>query len=102
VAKVEQLWSDVHYWRRRGKPKAAAIYCRTIIDEHPNSEFVIPARKMLAELEGRDERAATVKLAPVPDEGQPESGKTSVRPGNAPSRSPSDSAANSAGRATLR
>jgi TolA-binding protein len=71
-AKVEQLWSDVTFWKRKGNKKAAAIYCRRIVDEYPNSEFAVRARKMLAELEGPAEKRAAAKAVPAPEPIEPE------------------------------
>jgi S1-C subfamily serine protease len=52
-AKVEQIWADAIFWKRKGNEKAARIYCQRIVDEYPKSEFAERAGRLLAEPEGQ-------------------------------------------------
>ena len=49
-AKAARDWSRVQFYLRKGKPRAAAIYCREILDNYPNSPFADQARDELKKL----------------------------------------------------
>jgi len=49
-AKAERDWKRVLYWLKKKKPRAAAVYCNSLIENHPNSRYADLARQKLAEL----------------------------------------------------
>ena len=56
LAKVEEAsarrdWDQVEFYRRKGKPRAMAIYCLEVIRNHPQSKFADQARATLRKLD---------------------------------------------------
>ncbi|MBT6485190.1 MAG: outer membrane protein assembly factor BamD [Planctomycetaceae bacterium] len=58
LAKIEEAeaardWEMVVYWGKKAKPRAVAVYCRQIIDEHPDTSYADRARAKLDELRAK-------------------------------------------------
>lgn len=49
-AKALELWTAAELYLRKGKPRAAAIYCHRVISEYPKSAAAKKARAKLVEL----------------------------------------------------
>lgn len=55
LAQIEELmaardWEMVVYYGKKGKPQSVAVYCREIIEKHPDTTYVDRARAKLDEL----------------------------------------------------
>lgn len=56
IRKIEQErargeWEMVRFWQKKNKPHAVAVYCESLIENHPNSTFAAQARDVLAEID---------------------------------------------------
>lgn len=84
-AEARRDWSLVEFYQRKGKPRAVAVYCNEILENHPRSSYAEKARELLAQLSREGALAAPQKpagfrfprLRPVPssddDSSSPES-----------------------------
>jgi outer membrane protein assembly factor BamD (BamD/ComL family) len=103
IRKIEELeaqrdWEDVVFYQKKGKPRAAAIMCKQVIHNHPNSEYAMLAREALAKIAPADKS----NVIPNPYDIKPEqadepesSGRTRIFDENAPNEFTPDEDANS-------
>ncbi|HVJ84359.1 MAG TPA: tetratricopeptide repeat protein [Caulifigura sp.] len=49
--RVGRLWANVEFYKAKRQPESIEVYCLKIINQHPDSKYAEPARKMLASLE---------------------------------------------------
>jgi tetratricopeptide (TPR) repeat protein len=56
--KARGAWEEIRYWQRRRRPQSAAVYCRELIKNYPNSPYAAQARQLLAEIDPKAPRPA--------------------------------------------
>lgn len=66
--KAERDWERVQYHMRRKEKTAAVLYCKMILEAHPQSTFAEKARELIAKI---DPKQLEPFLRPVPEEPLP-------------------------------
>lgn len=57
---AERDWEVAQLYMRKGHPKSAAVYCRSLLEDYPNTPYAGQARELLAKI---DPRSAKVEQA---------------------------------------
>jgi len=55
-------WALIEFYQRKDKPRAVAVYCNELVQNHPQSTYAQRARQLLAELD----EAKSLELQPRP------------------------------------
>ena len=85
-------WALVEFYQRKGKPRAIAVYCNELIENHPQSSYAQRARELLAQLgesdalkpEPKPEQRTPFRfpnLLPVPNDAEPVEPAAPAQPG---------------------
>jgi len=95
LEKAERDWKRVEFYLRKRKPQAAAVYCRLLLQEHPDTPYAEKAKQVLAKLTSepgsvRLRDSDSRRLVPVPKLKLPKLKPAPASPSSAPTDSGSD------------
>jgi outer membrane protein assembly factor BamD (BamD/ComL family) len=103
LLQAERKFSIVEYWQAKGKPRAVAVACMSLISEFPDTRFAGEARRIVAsidskQLQGLPEIDQFLQTLPQDPRGNPSAPSATNQP---PVKSVSDSRAGNEGRTRL-
>lgn len=106
VLGAQRDWAMAELYMRKGLPKSAAMYCRSLVDDHPRTAYADKARNLLAEIDPKAGRVIQaggtlpVQRHPQAVTAMNESDPTCAAPGG-PGRGANPSSTGATGRARL-
>ena len=75
-AAARRDWEMVSYYRKKSKPRAMAVYCQQVIENHPNSKYAALARKQLQQIDPQAIKGLPLNV----DLNEPQPAATADRP----------------------